>query len=258
AAASAGQAASAGTTVIETSMEGMRSLRDTVSQSARVINVLGESSQRIGTIVQTINEIAEQTNLLALNAAIEAARAGDAGRGFAVVADEVRKLAERSGSATREIAALIGEIQQQTQAAVTAMESGTKEVESQAEVAGSAQAAFAKIQEVFDAVNSRVAQIQGATQGMSVAAEGVSKSITEVASIVEQSSAAAEELSASADDISSSVDSVARAADQQSSVAKSLVVASDGLRILAQDLADAISTFHLEEPASKIVRAKAA
>ncbi|HVT11520.1 MAG TPA: methyl-accepting chemotaxis protein [Fimbriimonadaceae bacterium] len=245
AAATAGEAASAGTTVIETSMTGMRALRDTVSQSAKVINVLGESSQKIGMIVQTINDIAEQTNLLALNAAIEAARAGDAGRGFAVVADEVRKLAERSGSATREIASLIGDIQQQTQAAVTAMEAGTQEVEAQAEVAGSAQATFTKIRDVFNAVNSRVAQIQGATQGMSVAAESVSKSITEVAAVVEESSAAAEELSASAGDISSSVGSVARAAEQQSSVAKSLVVASDGLKLLAQDLSEAISIFRL-------------
>lgn len=37
-------------------------------------------------------------------------RAGQQGRGFAVVADEVRKLAEQS-QATKQIAALIGEIQ---------------------------------------------------------------------------------------------------------------------------------------------------
>lgn len=251
AASSAGKAASEGTAVIEQSMAGMRALRTTVSESAKVINILGESSQRIGTIVQTINEIAEQTNLLALNAAIEAARAGDAGRGFAVVADEVRKLAERSGGATREIAGLISEIQQQTQAAVTAMESGTQEVESQAEVAASAQAAFAKIQEVFSAVNSRVEQIRTATNGMAKAAEAVGSSISEVAAVVEQSSAAAEELSASAEDVSSSVDAVARAAGQQSSVAKNLVNASDGLEGLAQELTQLIATFQLGEAAAE-------
>src|SRR6185437_11671354 len=104
----------------------MRSIADYVGTTARKIEELGKNSDQIGRIIGVIDEIADQTNLLALNAAIEAARAGEQGRGFAVVADEVRKLAERTTTATKEIAQMIQTIQAETRSAVEAMDRETR------------------------------------------------------------------------------------------------------------------------------------
>jgi methyl-accepting chemotaxis protein len=89
---------------------------------SKKIKALGQRSLEITRIVELVEDIAAQTNLLALNSAIEASKAGEGGKGFAVVAEEVRKLAERSGAATKDIAAFIESIQEATDDAGRAME----------------------------------------------------------------------------------------------------------------------------------------
>ncbi|CAM3419816.1 chemotaxis protein [Pseudomonas floridensis] len=115
-----------GTLVIQETAREMRQIAQNIGSSARLVSQLGDRSEQITAIVNTIRGIADQTNLLALNAAIEAARAGDQGRGFAVVADEVRQLAGRTSGSTTEIAEMIGKILAETREAVTSM-SATQE-----------------------------------------------------------------------------------------------------------------------------------
>ncbi|WMI98515.1 methyl-accepting chemotaxis protein [Pseudomonas chlororaphis subsp. aurantiaca] len=120
------QVAEQGTAVIQQAASEMRQIAANIEDSSTLIAKLGERSEQITAIVNTIRAIAEQTNLLALNAAIEAARAGEQGRGFAVVADEVRQLAARTSGSTAEISGMIDMIQHETQQAIKSM-GGTRD-----------------------------------------------------------------------------------------------------------------------------------
>ncbi|MCW8092983.1 methyl-accepting chemotaxis protein [Alteromonas sp. ASW11-130] len=94
-----------------------------MTDSQQKIASLKDESQKITTMMSTIEGIAEQTNLLALNAAIEAARAGESGRGFAVVADEVRNLAQKTQESAREINSTVSSLLSNIDAAVSSINS---------------------------------------------------------------------------------------------------------------------------------------
>ena len=111
----------------ETTGDTMADMQQKVELIAARALSLGERAQKIGEILELIDDIAAQTNLLALNAAIEAARAGEAGKGFAVVASEVRKLAERSVHSTDSIKVIITGVQDETNATIMATEQGAEQ-----------------------------------------------------------------------------------------------------------------------------------
>ncbi|BDI29172.1 hypothetical protein CCAX7_12230 [Capsulimonas corticalis] len=247
-------AATSGAAAVSQTVAGMNTIRNTVSQSAAVIEALGASSQEIGGIVATIDDIASQTNLLALNAAIEAARAGEAGRGFAVVADEVRKLAERSSSATRDISKLIDGVQKRTAEAVVVMQEGAREVERGTSLAEEAGESLRQIQEVVHEVTSGVRRIYDATDRMTATSDSVSRAIDDVAAVVEESSAAAREMSGSAREVSSQASVVADAVQQQTQSIERLVSSSSELSAIAKDLEDAVERFVIDDASAAPTR----
>ena len=201
-AAESGQVAQAGGTVVEQTIEGMRSISEAVSAGAASVAELGKRGEQIGKIIDVINDIADQTNLLALNAAIEAARAGEHGRGFAVVADEVRKLADRTTKATDEIGDSIKAIQNETGEAVQRMNAGTEQVATGVESATEAGQSLRKIVTSAQEVAGMIQSIAAAAEQQSAASEEVSRNVEAISSVSRQAGEGAQQAAQAAAQLS--------------------------------------------------------
>jgi len=180
------EAAESGLTAVNNTIGGMNSIREQIQDTSKRIKRLGESSQEIGEITELISDITEQTNVLALNAAIQAASAGEAGRGFSVVAEEVQRLAERSGDATKQIAALVRTIQTDTQEAVAAMERSTHGVVEGAKLSDAAGAALGDIDRVTRELSQLIAQISSQALQEADSANVVASNIQHIFAVTEQ------------------------------------------------------------------------
>ncbi|MPL67864.1 Methyl-accepting chemotaxis protein McpB [bioreactor metagenome] len=218
---STAQAANQGGDSINIAMTQMANIEKAVTYSADVVAKLGQRSQEIGQIVDTISGIAGQTNLLALNAAIEAARAGELGRGFAVVSDEVRKLAEQSQEAAEHIAELISEVQKDTDQAITAMHEGTSQVRLGSDVVNTAGKAFGEVVTHINNISAQVSEISSEVEQMARGSQQIVSSVRDIDGIskatAEQTqtvSAATEEQSAAMEEIAASSQSLSKMADE--------------------------------------------
>ena len=180
------EAAETGLQAVQNTIGGMNAIRDQIQETSKRIKRLGESSQEIGEITELISDITEQTNVLALNAAIQAASAGDAGRGFSVVAEEVQRLAERSGDATRQIAAIVRTIQTDTQDAVAAMERSTQGVVEGAKLSDAAGTALGDIDRVTRQLSDLIAQISEQALREADSANVVAANIQHIFAVTEQ------------------------------------------------------------------------
>ena len=176
-----------GVTEVEGVIDDIRNQAEKTKKDAELISTLVDQTNKIGTIVQTIEDIASQTNLLALNAAIEAARAGEAGKGFAVVADEVRALASRSSSSTQEITKMVSPIQSDANSANESMTNTLGEMKDLAERASGVTNILNDINSHVDDVNSQIGQIATAAQQQTTATSEISNNMQGVSSLTQQS-----------------------------------------------------------------------
>ena len=183
------QVSDEGAQAVETIGGAMEEIRARVSEIAEDIVALSDRTQQIGTITQTVKGLAERSKLLALNASIEAARAGEHGKGFLVVAEEVRNLSDQSKVATEQVEKALAEIQDATDAAVTASTEGTTVVEKGLELTGRAGEVIRTLAETIREAAESVAQI-------ATSSEQQREGIDEIATSVRNVNQAAEDLDA--------------------------------------------------------------
>ena len=205
-----GLTATEGEKIVKQTIESMNQIANVVNNSAETVFKLGEESDKIGEIVQVIQDIADQTNLLALNAAIEAARAGEQGRGFAVVADEVLKLAERTSNATKEISEMIKEIQKETSFAVNSIKAGTDAVSKGKQFAGKAGDVLVEIKSETDKLISIAEHVATASEEQSSTSEQISKNIESISNVSSQTTIGIQQIAQAAESLNQLTDNLER------------------------------------------------
>lgn len=223
---------------------GMEILKSQVQEIAKSMLRLGEDSQRIGGIIEIIDEISDQTNLLALNAAIESAGAGEHGKRFAVVAKEVRRLAERTVTATRQIRELINEIRQATNSTIMLTEEGSKGVDNAGRLVDKVDRSFATLMKVVDKTAQAAKEITLSTKQQTFACQQIAETMNEVQDVAHQVAGSAVETEQAVIDIrvlSEKLRNLVEAEIQE----KGRRSATEGASILAGILTDALRKGHL-------------
>ena len=150
---------------------------------------ISDSSEKISTIISTIESIAFQINILALNAAVEAARAGVAGKGFAVVAEEVRSLAAKSDEAAKATKELI-------EGSITTVADGSKAMNRVTQ-------ALEQTNQIAEDVTVKMTSVVEAVEKQTVAIAQVNVGIEQISAVVQANSATSEECAAVSEELSS-------------------------------------------------------
>ncbi len=234
--AESSQVAVSGSKTVEETLQGMEQIKSRVTISAQKVEEMGQRSNQIGAIVETIEDIASQTNLLALNAAIEAARAGEHGKGFAVVADEVRKLAERSSHATKEIAELVKTIRASVSEAVFAMSESLREVETGVVKSSQAGQALSAILKSAEAVKQQAELTSEAAQMMDKASNELVAAMDSVSAVVEENTAATEEMSASSNEVTEAIENIASVSEENSAAIEEVSASAEEMSAQVQEV----------------------
>ena len=236
--------ADAGRNRVRETIGGMETIRSATEEMQTVIGGLGTRVQQIGAIVDVIDDVADETSLLALNAAIIAAQAGDQGRAFSVVADEITGLADRVLTSTKEIGALIRDVQQESEHAVRTIEAGARNVQEGVQLAAEAGTALDEITAAARASGDRIEEIVGAVRQQSGAAGHVAQLMETVSRGVARIREAGLEQESGTDAVSRSSTVMRDVAQQVQGTTEEQARGAARIRDSVENVRDAVERIH--------------
>lgn len=203
-----------------------------VEQIQQDTDLTNEAAEQIGKAVDVIMNIAEETNLLSLNASIEAARAGESGKGFAVVASQIQKLAEQSGESSEQINTIVNNLGSSSAKSVETMAYVREVIDKQSNDIVKTREIFGEVERGIDHSMDGILRIEQAIGNL----EKAKGSIVELIAFLTQATKESKE-------------NAAVTLESAHSVKKSvtdMVQASNGVKEVAHDINDSVSTFRIE------------
>jgi methyl-accepting chemotaxis protein len=203
-----------GKAAVQAAMDAIVAITDTFRQIHSTVERLSTSSERIGSIIEVIEDVSNQTHLLSLNASILAAQAGEEGKGFGVVAWEIRDLAERTGAFTHEVAELIRSVQRDVNAVTGVTQEGARRVDVGSDRSQRVVSAFGTILTSATRNADVATQIAQTTQQQAQESNRVGQAVEQLATMAEQVTQAVSQQETGSGYILQSVEEMRRATQQ--------------------------------------------